>query len=99
VHTERSIKYFATRIHGLTKGVQADRAASRADGPSGPAAHRSRPGAAENRDCLLASVGGALVAQSIAPQARTLAEDRGIRCVVVDDDELHGMPSNHMRLF
>jgi endonuclease len=52
-----------------------------------------------NRDCLLAPVGGVLAAQSIAPQARTLAEDRGIRCVVVDYDELRGMPSNHMRLF
>jgi len=52
-----------------------------------------------NRDCLLAPVGGVLAAQSITPQARTLAEDRGIRCVVVDYDELRGMPSNHMRLF
>jgi endonuclease len=52
-----------------------------------------------NRDCLLAPVGGVLAAQSIAPQARTLAEDRGIRCVVVDYDELRGMPSNHLRLF
>jgi RecB family endonuclease NucS len=52
-----------------------------------------------NRDPLLAPVGGVLAAQSIAPQARTLAEDRGIRCVVVDYDELRGMPSNEMRLF
>jgi endonuclease len=52
-----------------------------------------------NRDCLLAPVGGVLAAQSIAPQARTLAEDRGIRCVVVDYDELRGMPSNDLRLF
>jgi RecB family endonuclease NucS len=52
-----------------------------------------------NRDGLLAPVGGILAAQSIVPQARTLAEDRGIRCVVVDYDELRGMPSNHLRLF
>jgi RecB family endonuclease NucS len=52
-----------------------------------------------NRDPLLAPVGGVLAAQSIAPQARTLAEDRGIRCVVVDYDELRGTPSNEMRLF
>ena len=52
-----------------------------------------------NRDSLLAPVGGVLAAQSIAPQARTLAEDRGIRCVVVDYDELRGMPSNDLRLF
>ncbi len=52
-----------------------------------------------NRDPLLAPVAGVLAAQSIVPQARTLAEDRGIRCVVVDYDELRGMPSNEMRLF
>jgi RecB family endonuclease NucS len=52
-----------------------------------------------NRDLLLAPVGGVLAAQSIALQARTLAEDRGIRCVVLDYDELRGMPSNEMRLF
>ncbi|MBV9026531.1 MAG: endonuclease NucS [Streptomycetaceae bacterium] len=52
-----------------------------------------------NRDPLLAPVGGVLAAQSIAPQARTLAEDRGFRCVVLDYDELRGMPSNEMRLF
>jgi endonuclease len=40
-----------------------------------------------------------VLAQSIAPQARTLAEDRGIRCVVADDDELRGMPSKDLRLF
>ncbi|HEY6422441.1 MAG TPA: endonuclease NucS domain-containing protein, partial [Pseudonocardiaceae bacterium] len=52
-----------------------------------------------NRDPLLAPVGGVLAAQSIAPQARTLAEDRGFRCVVLDYDELRGMPSSEMRLF
>ncbi len=52
-----------------------------------------------NRDPLLAPVGGVLAAQSIVPQARTLAEDRGIRCVVLDYDELRGMPSTEMRLF
>lgn len=52
-----------------------------------------------NRDLLLAPVGGVLAAQSIVPQARTLAEDRGIRCVVLDYDELRGLPSNEMRLF
>jgi hypothetical protein len=44
-----------------------------------------------NRDPLLAPVGGILAAQSIAPQARTLAEDRGIRCAVVDYDALRGV--------
>jgi RecB family endonuclease NucS len=52
-----------------------------------------------NRDPLLAPVGGVLAAQSIAPQARTLAEDRGFRCVVVDYDELRGFESNDLRLF
>jgi endonuclease len=52
-----------------------------------------------NRDPLLAPVGGVLAAQSIAMQARTLAEDRGFRCVVVDYDELRGLPSNELRLF
>ncbi|MGH3939041.1 MAG: endonuclease NucS [Pseudonocardiaceae bacterium] len=52
-----------------------------------------------NRDPLLAPVGGVLAAQTIVPQARTLAEDRGIRCVVVDYDELRGIPSDELRLF
>ncbi|MGH3915972.1 MAG: endonuclease NucS [Pseudonocardiaceae bacterium] len=52
-----------------------------------------------NRDPLLAPVGGVLAAQSIVAQARTLAEDRGIRCVVVDYDELRGIPSDELRLF
>lgn len=52
-----------------------------------------------NRDSLLAPVGGILAAQSIAPQARVLAEDRGFRCVVLDYDALRGMPSDTMTLF
>ena len=44
-----------------------------------------------NRDPLLAPVSGILAAQAIAPQARTLAEDRGMRCVVLDYDALRGM--------
>jgi endonuclease len=43
-----------------------------------------------NRDPALAPVGGVLAAQSIAPQARVEAEDRGIRCVVLDYDDLRG---------
>ncbi len=43
-----------------------------------------------NRDTSLAPVSGVLAAQMIAPQARTLAEDRGIRCVVLDYDALRG---------
>lgn len=44
-----------------------------------------------NLDPLLAPVSGVLAAQSIAPQARTLAQTRGIRCVVLDYDELRGI--------
>ncbi|HEU5161265.1 MAG TPA: endonuclease NucS [Streptosporangiaceae bacterium] len=52
-----------------------------------------------NRDPLLAPVEGILAAQTIKQQARVLAEDRGIRCVVLDYDELRGMKSDEMRLF
>ncbi len=52
-----------------------------------------------NRDPLLAPVAGVLAAQSIVPQARTLAEDRGIRCVVIDYDELRGIDTSDSRLF
>lgn len=52
-----------------------------------------------NRDPLLAPVQGVFAAQQIKPQARTLAEDRGIRCVVLDYDALRGTESNEFRLF
>jgi endonuclease len=52
-----------------------------------------------NRDALLAPVAGVYAAQQIKPQARTLAEDRGIRCLVVDYDALRGTESLDLRLF
>ena len=52
-----------------------------------------------NRDPLLAPVSGILAAQEIKPQARTLAEDRGIRCVVLDYDTLKGTADPSLRLF
>jgi len=52
-----------------------------------------------NRDPLLGPVAGVYVAQEIKPQARTLAEDRGIRCVVVDYDRLRGVERNELTLF
>jgi len=52
-----------------------------------------------NRDSTLAPVGGILAAQAIAPQARTLAEDRGIRCVILDYDALRGIKRDEMTLF
>ena len=52
-----------------------------------------------NRDPRLAPVTGIFAAQEIKPQARTLAEDRGIRCVVLDYDAMRGIESGHARLF
>jgi endonuclease len=52
-----------------------------------------------NRDPLLAPVQGVFAAQLIKPQAKTLAEDRGIRCVTLDYDALRGIESDEFRLF
>jgi len=52
-----------------------------------------------NRDPLLAPVAGVFAAQEIKPQARTLAQDRGIRCVILDYDEMRGLDDPHSRLF
>lgn len=52
-----------------------------------------------NRDPLLAPVQGIFAAQEIKPQARVLAADRGIRCVVVDYDRLRGMAKDELTLF
>jgi RecB family endonuclease NucS len=52
-----------------------------------------------NRDPHLAPVAGVFAAQEIKPQARTLAEDRGIRCVVLDYDAMRGVDGGHARLF
>ena len=52
-----------------------------------------------NRDTLLAPVSGVFAAQQIKPQARTLAEDRGIRCLTLDYEVMRGMDSDEFRLF
>jgi RecB family endonuclease NucS len=52
-----------------------------------------------NRDPLLAPVSGVFAAQEIKPQARTLALDRGIRCVTLDYDAMRGVDDPHSRLF
>jgi len=52
-----------------------------------------------NRDPHLAPVTGVFAAQVIKPQARTLATDRGIRCVTLDYDELRGIDNSEHRLF
>jgi RecB family endonuclease NucS len=52
-----------------------------------------------NRDPLLQPVQGVFAAQEIKPQARTLAEDRGIRCLLLDYDAMRGLDDAHQRLF
>ena len=48
-----------------------------------------------NRDPLLAPVDGIFAAQEIKLQARTLAADRGIRCVTLDYERMRGvLPEN-----
>jgi RecB family endonuclease NucS len=50
-------------------------------------------------DPRLAPVRGMLVAQSITPQARTLADARGVSTREVDYDALRQIESRHLRLF
>src|SRR3954454_11200167 len=52
-----------------------------------------------NRDPLLAPVAGIFAAQEIKPQARVLANDRGIECVTVDYAVLKGTDDPSARLF
>ena len=42
---------------------------------------------------------GVLAAQEIKPQARVLAEDRGIRCVMLDYAVSRGTDDSALRLF
>jgi RecB family endonuclease NucS len=51
------------------------------------------------RDPLLAPVSGVLAAQEIKAQARVLAENRGIRCVILDYEALRGIERDDLRLF
>jgi RecB family endonuclease NucS len=50
-------------------------------------------------DSSLGEIRGVLVAQSVKPQARVLAESRGFRWVEVDYDELRGLKPDDLRLF
>jgi RecB family endonuclease NucS len=52
-----------------------------------------------NRDPALKPVRGVFAAQEIKPQARTLAEDRGITCLAVDYEVLRGTDDPTARLF
>ena len=51
------------------------------------------------RDPQLGAVQGVFAAQQIKPQARVLATDRGITCVLVDYDLLRGLDKADDRLF
>jgi endonuclease len=52
-----------------------------------------------NRDPLLSPVRGVFAAQEIKPQARVLALDRGIACVMLDYERLRGTDDPSLRLF
>ena len=52
-----------------------------------------------NNDSRLAPVRGILAAQSIAPQARVLAEARGVEAIEVDYDGLREAEETELRLF
>ena len=52
-----------------------------------------------DRDPLLRPVRGVFAAQEIKPQARVLAAQRGIECLVLDYDELRGLEPAIPRLF
>lgn len=52
-----------------------------------------------NRDPLLSPVRGVFAAQEIKPQARKLAEDRGIECLILDYDAMRGIDDGRPRLF
>jgi RecB family endonuclease NucS len=51
------------------------------------------------RDPLLRPVRGVFAAQEIKPQARVLAAERGIDCLVLDYDELRGLEPDTPRLW
>src|SRR5690554_2026519 len=51
------------------------------------------------RDPLLAPVRGVFAAQEIKPQARVLARDRGIECLVLDLAAMRGIDDSASRLF
>ena len=52
-----------------------------------------------NRDPLLKPVRGIFAAQTISPQARVLAEDRGFTCLILDYDDMRSVESDDLLLF
>lgn len=51
------------------------------------------------RDGAFTEITGIFAAQEIKPQARVLAQDRGIRCVILDYDAMRGLDDPAGRLF
>lgn len=51
------------------------------------------------RDAHLQPIEGVFAAQSIKPQARVLAQDRGIRCIIIDYDAMRGLDNAEERIF
>ena len=47
----------------------------------------------------VAPVHGIFAAQTITPQARVLAQDRGFECLILDYDEMKGREDDSLRLF
>lgn len=52
-----------------------------------------------SRDSTLTPIRGIFAAQEIKPQARVLAEDRGIECLILDYDAMRGFDNPEDRLF
>ncbi len=52
-----------------------------------------------NRDTMIAPVRGIFAAQTISPQARTLAEDRGFECLILDYEDMKGAENSDLVLF
>lgn len=52
-----------------------------------------------NRDTAIAPVRGVFAAQEIKPQARVLAQDRGIDCLTLDYEAMRGVDDADSRLF
>ncbi len=52
-----------------------------------------------NRDPLISPVRGIFAAQTITAQARTLAQDRGFECLILDYEDMKGTDDGSLRLF
>ena len=58
-----------------------------------------RNGGIDGVEQLLAPVHGIFAAQTITPQARVLAQDRGFKCLILDYEEMKGTEDDSLRLF